>query len=225
MRRYLQGTLDFACGVYAVVNALSCTHSIDLNKARLIFQESLEEMAGRPDLFRAFCRNATDHYWLVRCMLARAHSRYGCSLELFQPFSNCLLPTTENESSLQAPFLGLYLPENAPPQGPASLETARQEALAVWQAFSFWLEGPAGRQKRAAVFRFHRFLPSCPAPVVSHWTTGQSIAKNTLILHDASSEQGALTEIEQRTLLPGGSFRPLLRIVPESVTLISAGGH
>lgn len=28
MRRYLQGTLDYACGIYAVINALSLCHNL-----------------------------------------------------------------------------------------------------------------------------------------------------------------------------------------------------
>ena len=203
MRRYLQGTLDFACGIYALVNALSCTHAIDLNKARIVFRESLEELAARPDIFQAFCRNQTDHYWLVRCMLARAGTRYGYSLRIFQPFSNCLLPNTEGEDALCDPHLDLYLPENENPEGPASMDAVRQEALAVWQALSFWLDASEkNREKHAAIFRFHRFLTSCATPVVSHWTTAFQIKKKLLLLHDASSEKGARMEIEQKNLLP-----------------------
>lgn len=222
MRRYLQGTLDYACGIYAVVNALACTHSLELEAARRIFQESLEGLAASPELFKAFCRNETDHYWLVRCLLARAGTRYGFAIELFQPFSDCLLPRSEDEAAFDEPALGLHLPEKEAPPGPPSLDGARQEVMAVWQALSFWLDPPGHRQKRAAIFRFHRFLPPVPMPVVSHWTTGRQLRKDLLLLHDASSEKGAIMEIEQKSLMPSSSHHPQLRIVPESLVLISS---
>lgn len=224
MRRYFQGTLDFACGIYAVINALACTHSIELPRARRIFQEILTELAAMPYLFSAFCRNDTDHYWLVRCMLARTGSRYNYRLKLFQPFSNCLLPRSEEEAGVHAPVLDLYLPEKEDAAGPLHPEDARQEVLAVWEALSFWLDQPVRQHvRRAAVFRFHRFMPPLSQPVVSHWTTGCSMRSGLLKLHDASSEKGAVLEISRTDLLPSGSGLPLLRIVPESLVLISAG--
>jgi len=222
MRRYLQGTLDFACGIYAVINALSCTHTIDLAAARSIFQSAFMDLAADPSLFKAFCRNETDHYWLVRGMLARIDTLHGYKLELVQPFSNCLLPGSNEEASLSKPILELFLPETEEPEGHPCLDAVRRESIAVWQTLAMWLDTPRKhRKKHAAIFRFHRFLPLVPGPVVSHWTTGYQIVNNTLHLHDASSEQGAIMEMPLDSLLPSNNSRPLLRIVPESLVLIA----
>lgn len=224
MRRYLQGTLDFACGIYAVINALACMFSIDLTEARRLFQDIHIDLASRPELFTRYARNETDHYWLVRYMLSRVTRcpRYG--LAMFQPFSNCLLPEGKGTEAIEDLQVDFYLPEAEEADGPASLKGARQEAQAVWQALEIWFCEPEARlEKRAAILRFHRFLPSIPQPVVSHWTTGQALVDKTLLLHDASSEFGALLEIEQSSILPPGNERAFVRIVPESLLLLRPG--
>lgn len=223
MRRYLQGTLDFACGIYAVINALSCIYSIPLAEARRLLTEIHVDLAASPDLFRAFCHNETDHYWIVRCMLARVQSDRRYNLDLCQPFSTCLMPGGNDEALPDNIPLGPYLPEAADPEGPFSLDAARQEAEAVWQAVHLWLASPTNSTgKRAAIFRFHRFLPAVYGPVVSHWTTCRFATSALLSLHDASSEQGALLELDRKTLLPPKKERAMVRIVPESVVLLHA---
>ena len=44
MRRYMQGTLDFTCAVYAVINSLSVIHNLDLATGRMILAETLQAL-------------------------------------------------------------------------------------------------------------------------------------------------------------------------------------
>jgi hypothetical protein len=115
----------------------------------------------------------------------------------------------------------MYLPEKETPAGPPSPAAAEKEAHEVWSAAAAWF-APENRtgKRRAAVLRFHRFLPGVVEPVVSHWTTVCRIEKGALHLHDASSDNGALHALEQGRLMPGARERALLRIVPESLLLL-----
>jgi hypothetical protein len=221
MRRYYQGTLDFACGVYAVINTLSRTHEIDLAEARRLFAEAQEAIAARPELFSLFIHNATDHYWVVRFMLAHVLATRPYALECFQPFSEALRLWGTPDDILDEAGERPYLPERESPEGPTALEASRLEAEQVWRSLALWLgERAAEREKRAAILRFHRFLPHYPHPVVSHWTTARALLGETIALHDASSEPGALLELEKAVLLPQGKERSLVRIVPESLLFI-----
>ena len=217
-RRYLQGTLDFACAIYAVINALSCSHGLDLAGGRRIFQETAISLAEAPDLWKRFLRYETDHYWLVRYMLGRWCCAEPWRLAARQPFSDCLLPGGE------APDLAgaeLFLPEKEEDHGPILHDKARKEAASVWRALEDWFGGRSGeRPRRTALLRFHRFLFHETPPVVSHWTTARRLEDGVLHLHDASSEKSALVALEKSALLPGDGTRGLIRIVPESLVLL-----
>ncbi len=227
MRRYLQGTLDYACGLYAVVNALACTHGLDLARGRYIFQETLLALSGRPGLWMPFARNDTDHYWLVNYLLAAWCGSAPWRYRREQPFSSCLLGR-DPEAALEN--AGLYLPEKEPPRGPASAKAAAKEAAAVWESLGLWFgdsgestaELLSGRKKRVALLRFHRFLPGLEAPIVSHWTTVSHRMHETLVLHDSSSEKQALFSLERTQLMPVEQERAMVRIVPESIVLLEA---
>jgi hypothetical protein len=220
MRRYLQGTLDFACAIYAVINALACTRGLNLADARKIYGETSLALSGRPALWSAFLRNHTDHYWLVRYMVGRWCVDPPHRLRPVQPFSSCLLPGGKLSELTGA---DLYLPEKESPAGPSSLAFADREARAIWDAAVAWFGRESGAaEKRTAVLRFHRFLPGVAAPVVSHWTTALRLERDALSLHDASSESGALLALEKDVLVPGPGARALVRIVPESLLLLQA---
>lgn len=220
-RRYLQGTLDFACAIYAVINALAHTRGLDLAGARRMFQETEISLAESPELWKSFLRNETDHYWLVRYMLDRWCGSAPWKLSIRQPFSDCLLP---GKGGADLTGVKLFLPEAENAQGPASPDKAGKEAASVWRALAEWFDDRAeNRPKRAALLRFHRFLfHECP-PVVSHWTTVRGLTGDVLRLHDASSEATALFSLEKDVLLPENGSRGLIRIVPESVVLLEAG--
>lgn len=221
MRRYLQGTLDYACGMYAVINALSCLYGLDLAGARHIFQDSLLTLAAMPEHWAALVRNNTDHYWVVRYMIGRWCSRHPYKLRLEQPFSDSLLPK-DGKAGMTAH--GLYLPEKEAPHGPECRQKAEWEARTVWETMADWFAAPQGSRpdaRKAAILRFHRFLPGMVQPVVSHWTTVCRLDKNVLHLHDASGEKGALLSLEHRDIVPGLRQRALIRIVPESLLLVT----
>ncbi len=236
MRRYLQGTLDYTCGVYAVINALSCTYGLDLNSARGILQEALLHFAERPDLWQAFVTNETDHYWVIR----RTLSRWCCApprqFLMEQPFGEGLVPDAEGESLNAAT---VWFPERLAPRGPTLPEDAEKEAFAVWAVLKHWLSDnaaptpasetggagtPSGR-RRTAIFRFHRFFPGLHMPVVSHWTTACSFHGNVLSLHDAGAETGAIRNISADDCISTSFTLSMIRIVPESVILLEKTGR
>lgn len=218
MRRYLQGTLDFCCGIYAVLNALSCLYSIDLNAGRTMFRETLLEFSACENVWRRFLANDTDHYWVVRHMLGRwCSGAYAATVS--QPFSDALAIRDE---SLR--FASMYLPENDNPEGPDSLADCYAQAAEVWGTLRSELPRRSRGNMtsgRVGVLRFHRFLPGVPQPVVSHWTTVKDVTEQAVMLHDASAEQGALFTLDKGTLMPFIKRRPLVRIVPESIVILS----
>lgn len=215
MRRYLQGTLDFACGIYAVINALSCMYGLDLAGARKIFQETLLQFAAAPSVWPSFVCNNTDHYWVIRYMLERWCDKWPYEVEREQPFSNCMAP---DPAALDCNSASLYLPEQDEPEGPAMLKETYEQAVRVWDALDSWFAVPGG--KRSAILRFHRFIPGISQPVVSHWTTVLGVERSAIRLHDASGENKALHELEKDALITGKNMRPFLRIVPESIALL-----
>jgi hypothetical protein len=222
----MQGTLDFACGIYAVINALSCTYGLDLASARKIFQETVHALSEQERLWNSFLYNETDHYWLIRWLLGRWCLEPPWRLDVRQPFSDCLCPKSRSKDLTE---MELFLPETHVPVGPACPSAARSEAFAVWNALAGWL-GEQGGYSGAALLRFHRFIPSTRQLMVSHWTTARAVDDKAILLHDASSEPGALFVLERESLLPEVQHTALLRIVPESVVLLSrsvkkAPGH
>lgn len=220
MRRYLQGTLDFACGIYAVINAFSHVHGLNLAGARRIYRESQLELAADRRVWRSYVGNETDHYWLVRHMLRRwslpGRALNGAGLTVICPFDGQIAPGEADENIAAAE---MYLPERHPSAGPLSLAEAEAEALLVWQTLMRWFE--VGGAKRAALLRFHRFLPMIYEPVVSHWSCVRAMDRRMLYLLDASAEDKALHELDRHSLMPGSGERALLRIVPESLFLLS----
>lgn len=224
MRCYFQGTLDYACGIYAVINALSCTHGLDLAGARRILQDLFETLPENPALWRAFVRNETDHYWLIRQGLSRWCLGPRWKYRAEQPFSDCLMPE-QDWAGLEG--VSAYLPEQEAPRGPASTETAGNEARAVWAVLQSWFESPLAkddRQRRVAILRFHRFLPGMAQPVISHWTTVSGIQGNVLMLQDASSERHAIRSISKVDCISASFSLSMIRIVPESVILLERPG-
>ena len=224
MRCYFQGTLDYACGIYAVINALSCTHGLDLAAARRILQDLFESLPEHPALWRAFVRNETDHYWLIRQGLSRWCLGPHWTYRAEQPFSDCLMPGRE-WAGLEG--LAPYLPEREAPRGPVKAAQAGKEALAVWMALQDWFEHPQGKEggrRRVAILRFHRFLPGMAQPVVSHWTTVQAMQGGVLMLQDASSEPHAIRSISRADCISASFALSMIRIVPESVLLLERPG-
>jgi hypothetical protein len=227
MRLYYQGTLDYACGLYAVINALACTHGLDLNNARDIFQESLRSLPKNPALWQAFLRNETDHYWLIRRTLSIWCCAPPWKYSIEQPFGEALLPGLDQGADLGR--MNCYLPEHDPPRGPLTTDGATKEAVAVWDELQGWFANQADtwrdRPEYIALLRFHRFLPGLEHPVVSHWTTVCRMQDEVLILHDASSEAEAVRTIARADCLPKTLSPALIRIVPESVLFLKAEYH
>jgi hypothetical protein len=241
MRRYLQGTLDFACAVYAVINAVSCVYRLDLFAAREIFRRTLLHFSENARVWEAFVNNRTDHYWVVRYMLRRWCAQGRFWLEPSLPFSR-LGPPSDRELDLNT--VSLFLPENHPPKipenhggragkrgtpaaaagGDSPVATGGNpiwaaEGEAVLEALrSFFTRTPPG--DGAAVLRFHRFQPGIANPIVSHWTTVSEADFEALRLWDSSSEDDALHSLPYASLLCADS-PPLLRVVPESIHLLS----
>ena len=218
MRRYLQGTLDFNCAVYAVINALSVIHNLDLTVGRNILADAMHSLSRRPDLWQAFLRNETDHYWLVDYCLARWCSGGRLGLRCLRPFASDLSAGETPESLLdRARLFRSGGPGNNAHDPRAGAAEAAQEADRVFRAIALHLESPGPR--KAVIFRFLRFLPGSPLPVVLHWTTAHKAMGDTIFLHDASAENGAIHAFD-RTLLASDSGLPPLYIEPESVTLL-----
>ncbi|MDR2669611.1 MAG: hypothetical protein LBC14_06645 [Desulfovibrio sp.] len=222
MRRYLQGTLDFACAVYAVINAVGCVRDLRLPEARDIFSATLVDFAVRPLLWAAFTSNNTDHYWVIRYMLRRWCMTSPRRLEISCPGSfACPVSDADAEPNIDS----AYLPERLPPRGPESpyggfSDAARREAKAVCDALRKALQSGV-TPGRAVLARFHRFLPGVAAPLVSHWTCINSVDTATLYLKDSSAEKEAVHSIRYDELLPEAEL-PKLRIVPESLYLLTA---
>jgi hypothetical protein len=222
MRRYLQGTLDFTCAIYAVINAVGCVRDQRLPEARGIFSATLDAFAARPQLWSAFTGNNTDHYWVVRYMLRRWCMTAPCLPAISRPGGfACPISDADAEPDIAS----AYLPERLPPRGPESpsgglSDAARREAEAVRDVLREAL--PRGvTHGRAVAARFHRFLPGVASPLVSHWTCIRSADSASLYLKDSSAEKEAVHCIGYDDLLPDAGL-PKLRIVPESLYLLTA---
>lgn len=182
---YHQGQLDVFCAVYAVANALRSVHPLGMGQARRLFNEVLLDLARDTDALRAVLYNATDHDALVRTVLERA-SRDVVPLRVERPFaaSPALRVTGRVGPDASAAGRGGRGPDGA----------AQPTPRAVWEALVGWLCGGAGR---AAVLRFHRYLPFKGDPVISHWTAAGIPLGDTLFLHDSSREANAIHVIER----------------------------
>lgn len=228
MRRYMQGTLDFTCAVYAVINSLSVIHNLDLATGRMILAETLQALSARPELWRAFLYNETDHYWLVDYCLARWCRQGRLALRVARPFALGASPNLSPDDfldgaplfRLDGPGDNLHDPRVSSGSGPASIRAgAGLEAERVFQTLAGYLQ-PGGKRK-AVIFRFLRFLPGSFTPIILHWTTAFRAIGDTVFLHDASSEPGAVHAVERASLMPGDAPAPFY-IEPASVVLLEA---
>ncbi|WP_353120407.1 hypothetical protein [Nitratidesulfovibrio sp.] len=180
-----QGQLDVLCAVYAVVNALCSVRQLGIGQARRLFNEVLLDLARDAESFRAVLYNATDHDALVRAVLERA-SRDVVPLRVERPFatSPALRVTGRVGPDASGAARGGRGPDASPQPTPR----------AVWEHLAGWLaDGP----ERAAVLRFHRYLPFRGDPVISHWTAAGRLLGDTLFLHDSSREANAIHVIER----------------------------
>lgn len=182
---YHQGQLDVFCAVYAVANALRSVHPLGMGQARRLFNDVLLDLARDADAFRAVLYNATDHDALVRTVL-ECVSRDLVPLRVERPFADSppLRVTGRVGPDASSSVRRLLGPDASPQPMPR----------AVWEALVGWLCGGAGR---AAVLRFHRYLPFRGDPVISHWTAAGIPLGDTLFLHDSSRESNAIHVIER----------------------------
>ena len=207
MRRYMQGTLDYHCAIYAFINALACLGKADLSDARRIFEDTMFKIAAHPDIFKPFVRNETDHYWLLRFLLSRWAMGGAWQMRVLQPFGTSLLPQEE--------FLLLH-----PNQTPLYLAEFPDDPAVptVWDSIIQWFaQGP----NRTAIIRFHRYFPPHTQPLISHWSTIRNVEDDTLMLHDASSEPIAIHQIPRSSLDLNGTLPPV-RIEASSILLLEA---
>ena len=219
MRRYLQGTLDYFCGIYCVINALSCLNNLSLHQGRQMLAGALLEISDNTLLLNRFLYNETDHYWVVAHMLERYAGAHPHKATWSQPFGKPWCPIPGGSGLFPPPLRirpnHLYLPEDTPTSDEDSMQTRLWDALAAWLA-----PNTANRYDRMAIFRFHRFLPGEKAPIISHWTTGCKVQEQMLSLFDASGEINAMHAIPRDCLLEAGNRLRQVRIVPESVILL-----
>ncbi len=219
-RRYLQGTLDFHCGIYSVVNALACLRGISLQAARTILSESVIALQPYPHLLKAFLRNETDHYWMVAYCLARWTRLLPFQVGYDQLYGDMWVPSPLCDPEEILAEAKLYLPEKS-----ITYESRDQEKKLldlVWSGIGDWLRPNTGfRIQRAALVRFHYYLRGERAPLVSHWTTVIRADKTKLNLYDASANDQAIHVLDYSEMLanarPGANA---IRIVPESVVLL-----
>lgn len=219
-RRYLQGTLDFHCGVYSVINALACLRGLSLQAARTILSESVIALQPYPHLLKGFLRNETDHYWMVAYCLARWTRLLPFQVGYDQLYGDVWIPSISCEPEEVLAAAELYLPEKA-----VAYESRAQEKRLldiVWGGINDWLRPNSSfRVQRAALVRFHYHLRGERTPLVSHWTTVIKASKARLELHDASANDQAIHSLNYSDMLantrPGANA---IRIVPESVVLL-----
>lgn len=210
----MQGTLDFACAIYAVINALAVTHGINLATSRRIFADTVDALSNHRELKRAFLYNETDHYWVIRYCLARYCQAGPLCLGMLQPFGSGLMPSVAN-SGFNLEQAELFVEDDEHSSGRLA---NRPE---VWKALEEWLSPEVLlKHKRAAIMRFHRFMPGVAEPVVSHWTTCSQVGGDVLYLHDASSEMNAIHQIRREDLQEEPGVATPLYIVPSSVIFL-----
>lgn len=220
-RRYLQGTLDFHCGIYSVINALACLRDVRLQTARTILSESVLALAPYPDLLKAFLRNETDHYWMVAYCLSRWTHIAPFNVQYSQLWGDTWVPEKESSPEDILEGANLYLPEIPITYADKTIEKRHLDR--VWNGIADWLRPNLPHKvTRAVIFRFHYYLRGEFTPLVSHWTTAIQVARQQLILHDASGNEQAIHALSYNEMLavarPGANA---IRIVPESVILLN----
>lgn len=85
LKPFYQGKIDTFCAIYAVLNGLRLTHGIRTLKARDIFNDTLMELAARPDTFRDVLTQNTDYLELVDGLLNKLVMKMP--LEVIRPFA------------------------------------------------------------------------------------------------------------------------------------------
>lgn len=216
---YHQGQLDFFCAIYAFINALRLMFGIQLNQAREILATALDEISAQPRLWEAMLRNQTDHHWVVPYLLGRfcngpslglraATLPLGKPKELstwgIQDWLGLSRPAPCKLEDIAVGDLHSELMEFGPDLAINGLRKP-VEAYSKWQTSELWpvlqnwlpsrgLFGKFGsshKQKRCLILRFHRFISYQPAPIVSHWSTGQEFHKETMQLYDCTANRQA----------------------------------
>ena len=212
MQRYYQGQLDFFCAAYAVINALTALHRINLAQARALLASVLSDIALHPGLWRATLANKTDFHWLTEYMLLACSKTSAYPLRVYRPFS----PQVEiPQSAGDLANARLY-------SDPSGIEA--ENADAIWDSLADWLpeteiQPRAGSARRAAILRFHRYIRFVENPIVSHWSVMDHHHRGIFYLRDASKEENALYSLDRNVAV----FSPelvseshLVRIEPES---------
>lgn len=219
-RRYLQGTLDYHCGVYSVINALACLRGISLQAARTILSESIIALQSYPHLLKAFLRNETDHYWMVAYCLARWTRLLPFQIGYDQLYGDVWVPSPLDDPEAILGAAQLYLPEKTIAYDKLGQE--KQLLDMVWLGLHDWLRpNTSFRMQRAALMRFHYYLRGERVPLVSHWTTVIKASKVKLDLHDASANDQAIHTLNYGDMLANARVGAnAIRIVPESVVLL-----
>lgn len=183
-----QGQLDVLCGVYAVLNALRAVHPLGMGQARRLFNEVLLDLAHDRQAMHAVLYNVTDHAALVEATLDRA-ARDVAALRVVRPFPHAPGVRVAGRASHEPPAASRSGRRVAPDA------SAQPTPRAVWETLSGWL---LGGRARAAVLRFHRYLPFRGDPVVSHWTAAGRMLGDMLALFDSSREPNAVHCIDRR---------------------------
>ncbi len=215
MRQYYQGTLDFSCGIYAVINSLALTHGLGLEEARSIHARALAGISSHPDLWQHFLCNNMDHYGVVRHMLHTFCGKGSFLCRVLEPFGSYFTQLGEGETTLPFPLFN-----TAQFVGDGKCFTAiLQKQPDVWQAIYAWFTGVKS-SKRTAILRFHRFMLGTNMPFVSHWTTVKAITNDTIILFDSSLEARALQCIAKTQMHRHGSTQPDVLISPDSLLFL-----
>lgn len=223
MHPYHQGQLDFFCAVYAYINALRLLYGVQLTQGREILATALSEISARPRLWRAFITNSTDHHWVPPYLLGRFSAsgplalRVGLLPETSPGPSPGPRPTFVRPESLNLDELdesrmwrpGVEFGPHLPGPGRSGPVPERPERAwrleEVWRIMQDWLParkflgvfGPAARQERCLLLRFHRFLPyQSGPPLISHWSTGQDFSKGSLNLFDCTASKEATHSLD-----------------------------
>ncbi len=215
-RAWHQGQLDFFCAIYAVINALVLTHGINLSACRKLLADTLKTLSTHSFLWQAVLRNETDFYWLVDYMLAqfcqsgplktktlaaKTGRAGGFQEKNFGPeclkLEEVFLYRKDESPCRSSPEdlwkrLKDWLPEEdptlAPQPSPYDVENWFSQTDAGADA------GPE-RRARAVILRFNRYLPFSDQPIITHWTTARAFEGDTLLLFDATADQGATHSI------------------------------
>ncbi len=221
MRQYYQGTLDFACGIYAVINALGLLHGLGLDGARQIYAESMARISASPELWKKFLNNEMDHYGIVRDVLWQHCSARPWLCKVTQPFGNYFLrpenfPLAVTKGKLVdfEPYASKTFSHN-----PSCYDESVMAQEEIVNSLSSWLNNTK-TNTRVSILRFHRFMMGAKIPYVSHWTTVKGVSSDAITLYDASSEARALQSIPKKNLFGAFFQEPEVLISPDSIIFI-----